>query len=80
MYCTIVPVYAVYNVIMFYECTQLSKEVLFRYSQVNAYTRWYGDLGWYPLEIYRKIEAIRLWNRFVKMCGNRMTKKVFMWN
>jgi hypothetical protein len=38
----------------------------------------FGDLGWYPLEIYRKIEGIRLWNRLVGMPDNRLTKKVFL--
>jgi exonuclease III len=40
----------------------------------------FGDLGWYPLEIYRKIEAVRLWNRFIEMSNDRITKKVFQWD
>jgi hypothetical protein len=39
-----------------------------------------GDLGWYPLELYRKIEAVRLWNRFINMSDDRITKKIFMWD
>ena len=37
-----------------------------------------GDLGWYPLELYRKIDVIRYWNRLVNMPNHRLTKKMFM--
>ena len=40
----------------------------------------FGDLGWYPLVMYRKIEAIRLWNRLIKLPEDRLTKRVFMWD
>ena len=39
-----------------------------------------GDLGWFSLELHRKIAAIRLWNRFIKMSDDRLTKKIFMWD
>jgi hypothetical protein len=39
-----------------------------------------GDMGWYPINIYHKIEMIRLWNRLIKMPDNRLTKRVFKWN
>jgi hypothetical protein len=40
----------------------------------------FGDLGWYPLVMYRKIEGIRLWNRLIEMSDNRLTKKMFLWD
>ena len=36
-----------------------------------------GDLGWYSLSLFRKLSAVRLWNRFIKMSDNRIAKKVF---
>ena len=39
-----------------------------------------GDLGWYSLELFRIQDAIRLWNRFIKMSNDRITKKIFMWD
>jgi hypothetical protein len=39
-----------------------------------------GDMGWYPINIYHKIEMVRLWNRLIKMPNNRLTKRVFNWN
>ena len=39
-----------------------------------------GDMGWYSLEVYRKVHAFRLWNRFIEMPDNRITKKIFRWD
>ena len=39
-----------------------------------------GDLGWYSLELFRIQDAVRLWNRILKMSNDRITKKIFMWD
>ena len=39
-----------------------------------------GDLGWHSLYIFRQIDAIRLWNRFINMSNSRVNRKVFMWD
>ena len=36
-----------------------------------------GDMGWGPPNIRHKCQMIRLWNRFVKMSDQRLTKKIF---
>ncbi len=37
-------------------------------------------MGWIPNKIRRHIEIIRMWNRLVKMEGNRLTKRVLFWD
>ena len=39
-----------------------------------------GDLGWYSLLMFRKLSALRLWNRFIKLSDHRLTKKIFKWD
>ena len=39
-----------------------------------------GDMGWVSSNTRRKIEMLRLWNRLVEMDGNRLTKKIFLWD
>ena len=38
----------------------------------------HGDLGWVSLDVLRKVEAIRLWNRYVIMDQSRLTRHVFL--
>jgi hypothetical protein len=40
----------------------------------------FGDMGWFPVTTYHKIEKIRLWNRFMNMPNHRLTKRIFNWN
>ena len=39
-----------------------------------------GDMGWFPMLHNHKIEILRLWNRFILMPNNRLTKRIFNWN
>ena len=37
-----------------------------------------GDMGWTSCRIRRKIAMLKLWNRFLVMDDNRLTKKIFV--
>ena len=39
-----------------------------------------GDMVWEPPNIRHKCQMVRLWNRFVKMPDQRLTKKIFNWD
>ncbi len=39
-----------------------------------------GDMGWASNRTRWKLEALRLWNRLVKLDSNRLVKKVFEWD
>ncbi len=39
-----------------------------------------ADMEWIPSMICRHTKILRMWNRFVKMKDNRLTKKVFFWD
>lgn len=39
-----------------------------------------GESGWTPSLIRRKNEMLRLWNRYVNMDSDRLTKKIFLWD
>jgi hypothetical protein len=57
----------------------------------NRIARWYlgvhrfapnlgvwGDMGWVPAQIRRKVELVRLWCRLIRMDDVRLTKRLFM--
>ena len=37
----------------------------------------YGDMGWVKHSLSRYVNMIRLWNRYLKMNDNRLTRKIF---
>ncbi len=39
-----------------------------------------GDMGWYPLYIYRYLTIAKFWNRLIQMEDTRLTKAVFLKN
>ncbi len=39
-----------------------------------------GDFGWLDVKSRWTLEAIRLYNRFMKMSDDRLNKKVFLWD
>lgn len=39
-----------------------------------------GDMGWEFPSVRRKIEILRLWNRFIKFEENRIVKSIFLWD
>ncbi len=39
-----------------------------------------GDFGWLDVKSRWTLEAIRLYNRFIKMSNDRLNKKVFLWD
>jgi hypothetical protein len=39
-----------------------------------------GDIGWKNCKIRQNVNMIKLWNRFVLMENDRLTKKVFEWD
>ncbi len=39
-----------------------------------------GDIGWHRCRTRRLIEMGRMWNRFISMDDDRLTKKVFLWD
>ena len=39
-----------------------------------------GDMGWEPPEVRHKGDMVRLWNRFISMPDNRLTKQIFKWD
>ena len=39
----------------------------------------FGDTGWKPPYVRRRVDMIRLWHRLLKMNDNRLTKRVFLW-
>ena len=39
-----------------------------------------ADMGWISSSTRRKVNMIRLWNRFITMDESRLTKKIFSWD
>ena len=39
-----------------------------------------GDMGWIPCQIRRKLNILKLWNRFIDMNDNRINKHIFLWD
>lgn len=39
-----------------------------------------GDMGWESSRLRRKIEMLRLWNRFINMPDDRLAKQIFLWD
>ncbi len=39
-----------------------------------------GDIGWVTPNVRHKVEILRMWNRFVSMNNDRLTKQVFLWD
>ena len=39
-----------------------------------------GDMGWHLTHHRRHSNMLRFWNRLIKMPGNRLTKKIFLWD
>ena len=39
-----------------------------------------GDMGWEFSSVRRKIEMLRLWNRFLSFDDTRLTKNVYIWD
>ena len=39
-----------------------------------------GDMGWNTCSVRRKLNMLRMWNRFIKMSNDNLAKKVFLWD
>ena len=39
-----------------------------------------GDMGWIPPSVRRQFNCLQLWNRFLNMNENRLTRRIFQWD
>ena len=39
-----------------------------------------GDMGWVPNSVIRQVNSCRLWNRFIEMDDDRLTKRMFLYD
>ena len=39
-----------------------------------------GYMGWIPPSVRRQLNCLRLWNRFLNMNENRLTRRIFQWD